>query len=671
MDLKDFIAGFILEAEEHLHSVNRNLVATSEALKEARPEPRAVRELFRSLHTIKGLASMVGADPIVDLSHEMEGILRTADRSGGRISEHALNLLLQGTHAIEERVVVLSKTGITSIPPAPQPLIEALALAQDEKARADTRPEAKVSLPDDILKSLSAADREQIVQAKVTGRRAVLIEFQPSPERASRGLNITAVRERLAKLGDLVKVVPRSSPGAPTGIGFSLLHVTQADNPTLAEAAGVAPETIADVLVTEGAPVAERVPEAASAEQVSEDWAPTDHSSIRVDIRRLDEALEQLSALVVTRSKLARAAADLASRGVDIRELNTVIAENSRQLKRLRAAITEARMVPLSELLQRLPLVARGLTRDSDKSVDVRIQAGSAEVDKSVADKVFPAIVHLVRNAVDHAIEPRDERKRAKKSESATLSIVCDDSSGMNLIVTVTDDGRGIDREAVARKSGRPVARNDEDLLQQICAPGMSTREDVTHTSGRGMGMEIVKRTVETLGGALSLSTTEGKGTTFTLKVPVSVTIVDVLSFVSGDQTFVAPVSMVDEIIEVNPSLVVKAPAPYARGPEPRLIQRRGEAIPFFALDALLGQRAERGETLTPSKALIVHQGRGAFALGVDRMLGQQEVVVRPLDDTLVRVIGMAGATDLGDGRPTLVLDLAGLGMAISQNVTR
>lgn len=664
VDMKDFVAGFLLEADENLHSVNRNLVAASEASKKSLPEPRAVRELFRSLHTIKGLAAMVGAEPIVDISHEMEGILRSADRAGGRISASALDLLLQGTRAIEERIHVVAKQGIAGLPAAPAALIEALVLEQNGASSQPPAQHVQFELPEDVLKSLSAADREQIIQSVDGGKRVVLIDFRPSPELAAQGFNITAVRERLARQGDLIKVVPHASAAAPTGISFCLLVSTEAENASLVESCGGTEDLIRDVKLSRLQPAAATLPVSNSVVEPSPEWAPTDQASIRVDVRRLDEALERLSALVVTRSKLARVAADLSASGVDTRELDVVISENTRQLKRLRAAITVARMVPLTELLQRLPLVVRGLTKDSRKSVNVIIQAGSAEVDKAVADKIFPAVVHLIRNAVDHAIETCDERALAKKPEEATISIICDDSSGSSLMLSVSDDGRGIDREAVARKAGKTPAGSDEELLKQITTPGLSTRDGVTQTSGRGMGMDIVKRTIEVLGGTLAMQTTPGIGTTFTLRVPVSVTIVDVLSFVSGGQTFVTPVSMINEIVEIDPSAVTPLPSTTEQGPETRLIQRRGSAIPMFALDSVLHRRRD---SKVPSKALVIDQGRGAIAFGVDRMLGQQEVVVRPLDEALVRSPGMAGATDLGDGRPTLVLDLATLGASIGQ----
>lgn len=663
VNLKEFVAGFVLEAQEHLHSVGRNLVATSEALKHQKPEPRAVRELFRSLHTIKGLASMVGAEPIVELSHEMEGILRTADRAGGRLSEQALDLLVQGTRAIEERVQRVSKAGTAEMSPAPSKLLEALALAQNPQASSAPIAQAEIVLPDEIQRGLTAADREQVVQALEANRRAVLIEFEPSAEKAQRGLNITSVRDKLSKLGELIKVVPRSTAKAPTGISFILLMVTDADNSGLGQACGSPESSIQEISLNRASSISSPSEGVDAISPVSETWESTDSTSIRVDIRRLDDVLERLSELVVTRSKLSRVAAKLRAQGADVREFDAVIAENSRQLKRLRAAITQARMVPLADLLQRLPLIVRGLTKDSNRSVDVGLKAGTAEVDKAVADQLFPAVVHLIRNSVDHAIEPREERVRLGKPESGTISVKCDDSSGINLILTIHDDGRGIDRHAVAKKANQPVAQNDEELLEQITMPGLSTSEDVTHTSGRGMGMDIVRKTIESLRGSLSLSSRPGEGTTFTLRVPVSITIVDALSFESAGQVYVVPVAMIDEIVDVEPARVVKSPAPKSdRGFEPHLIERRGEAIPLIALDTILQKRGRRD---VPPKALVVSQLRGAIAFGVDRMLGQQEVVIRPLDDELLRVTGLSGATDLGDGNPTLVLDLASLGASL------
>ncbi|HEX4453376.1 MAG TPA: chemotaxis protein CheW, partial [Kofleriaceae bacterium] len=229
------------------------------------------------------------------------------------------------------------------------------------------------------------------------------------------------------------------------------------------------------------------------------------------------------------------------------------------------------------------------------------------------------------------------------------------DTASNQLALVIADDGRGIDREAVAKRAGHAVD-TDAELLDAIVVPGFSTRDVATRTSGRGVGMDVVKKIiVDQLGGQIELHTERGVGTELTLRVPVTIAIVDVFSFSCGPQTFVVPVSVVDEIFELEP-------AQRERLSEIALLQRRGRAMPLVALGALLA--IDRG---TDSKnALVVRRGGAPIAFAVDRMLGRQEVVVRPLEDPLSRAPGIAGATDLGDGKPTLVLDLIELGARMS-----
>jgi two-component system chemotaxis sensor kinase CheA len=347
-----------------------------------------------------------------------------------------------------------------------------------------------------------------------------------------------------------------------------------------------------------------------------------------------------------------------------VRELQEILAENARQLRDLRAAIVRIRMVPVAELLERIPLLVRGLQRDVNRLVRLQLEGGSAELDKSVSERLFPAIVHLVRNAVDHAIETPDERKRRGKPEEGLLRVTCSARSNTRLELSVKDDGRGIDRAAVARKAGVPVPSDDHALLELLCKPGLSTREVITTTSGRGLGMEIVKRVVvDELGGELELATVLGRGTTFTLRVPLTISIVEAFSFECAQQRFVVPVAMVDEIVEVNPSELVRTPGSADGAPEVDVILRRGQAVPMLKLARVFRMA---GDDIHAPKAIVVKRGGASVAFGVDRMLSQQEIVIRPVDDVLLRVPGIAGATDLGDGKPTLVLDL----IALSGSVT-
>jgi two-component system chemotaxis sensor kinase CheA len=318
-------------------------------------------------------------------------------------------------------------------------------------------------------------------------------------------------------------------------------------------------------------------------------------------------------------------------------------------------------MVSVAELLERVPLIVRGMKRTTGKQVRLVIDAGKAELDKAVAERVFPAIVHLVRNAVDHAIEAPEERVSLGKSPEGTITVACFEHSDTQLEIRVSDDGRGIDAANVSRRASRPPPKDTRGLLDLLTLPGLSTLDAATSNSGRGMGMDIVRRiAVEMLGGELSLETTPGRGSSFTMRLPMSISILDSFSFVCGPQSFAVPMAVVDEIIDLDSERIVQTPAPRAAANalDLRLLERRGEAIPLYGLASILQLSAAPGGR---GKAFIIRPQGQALAFAIDRVLGQQEIVVRPVSDPLVRVPGIAGTTDLGDGQPTLVLDLIGL----------
>jgi two-component system chemotaxis sensor kinase CheA len=666
-DTDHFIAGFIAEAEEHLTTANAHLLAIEDATARGQATPRQVRELFRAFHTVKGLAAMVGIDPIVDIAHAMEAVLREADRAAGTLPGGAVELLLRGVRAVEQRVRALAKR--KSVAPAPVELINALNGLRQSEAEARPASAGRSTLAPELWTKLSAAEREQILQGLRAGRRGVVIEFVPTAERSAAGINVTSVRERVAEVAELVKVIPQSVPTsahAPGGLAFALIVLAAAPDEEVAVAATVGPEALTAFALDEAAVAA---PAPSDLDEALTDDELRRRGYVRVEVSRLDDALERLSALVVTQFRLTRAAADLRRAGADTRALALVINENARQLRDLRAAIMRARMVSVAELLERVPLIVRGLSRSTGKTARLEIVTGHAELDKAVAERVFPAIVHLVRNAVDHALETPEQRRAAGKSETGVVTVACVERADNQLELTVSDDGRGIDAAAVARQAGVAVPAGPDALLDLLARPGLSTKSEVTTTSGRGVGMDVVRRiAVDDLHGELSLVTAPGVGTTFSLRIPLSITIVDAFSFVCGGETFVVPVSTVEEIQEVDLTRTVRGPdrRKLPRGEPDRrragraadMMQRRGEAVPVLRLDELFGLPAP---TEARRKAIIVRRNGEPYAFAVDRMLGQQEVVVRPIEDALVRVHGVSGTTDLGDGRPTLVLDLAAL----------
>jgi two-component system chemotaxis sensor kinase CheA len=672
VELREFVTAFLGEAEDLLRTASGSLLAIEAEVRRGRNAPRPLREAFRAVHTLKGLAAMVGIEPIVTLAHRMEAVLRQADRSGGVIGAPAIDALLQGVREIERRVQAVSQG--KAPPEPPQALLDALD-ALDTAAPATPPPPAALALEPALQDKLTGYEREGLAQAVAAGRRALRVDFVPSPARAQAGLNITTVRERMAAVAEIVKVVPRSvpaSPDAPGGLAFTLIVLAAAPDEEIAAAAGLAP----GALVALGAPVpaptpaparaAAAPPRAADApvEAPPPEYDPAAEagqraSVVRVEVSRLDDAMERLSALIVTRFRMTRAVARLAEDGADVRELSALLADTTRGLRDMRAAILRVRMVRVAEVLERIPLLVRGLRRETGKAVRVEMDGGHAELDKAVAERLVPALVHLVRNAVDHAIEPAAERARAGKPEEGTLTISCFQRGNTQLELTVADDGAGVDRAAVARRAGVEPPASDAALLDLLCRPGLSTRSAATTTSGRGMGMDIVRRTVvEELGGELLLRTEPGRGSAFTLRVPLTISIVECFGLESAGRRYVVPVASVEEILDLDGIRRVEGPAPRARHAV-AILERRGEAVPLVALSAVFGLAGD-----PPRKALVVRRAGEPIAFGVDRMTGQHEVVLRSLEDPLVKRPGIAGATDLGDGRPTLVLDLVALGGA-------
>ena len=652
VDLHEFIGGFVVEAEELLATANASLLEIDVAIASGTSKPKAVRELFRALHTIKGLAGMVGVEPIMEIAHALETLIRTADRSGGSLQRGAVEVSLQGVRAIAERVRSVAERR----PPAPAParLIEQIS-GTDASSQDVTAPPA---IATDWDTRLSPSERQQVSQEIGKGIPAWTLAFVPSAEKTERGISIASVRTRLAELGDIVKVSPKTridADGKQAGIAFEILLLSAAPAEQLAEAIADNVETlirIATPVATPVAPLAEPEPEP------EDDGAANriGRSTVRVELERLDELQDQMAALIVSRFRLERELAAQAARGIDVRKFREITDLQARQLRDLRRAILRVRMVRVAEVLEPLALLVRSVARTSHKEVRLELDVRDSELDKAVADRLLPALIHLVRNAVDHAIEPPEARVAAGKPRIGVVRIASSELASKQLELTITDDGRGIDRDAVARRAKREIT-DHQMLLEVLTTPGFSTRDAVTQTSGRGVGMDIVKRVaVQELGGELVLDTKLGVGTTFTLKVPLTIAIVEVFSFECARRAFVVPVAAIEEIFELDDERIM----PPAKRLDQRVavLHRRGRAMPLISLGATLAIDAGS----TAKKALVIRRNGELIAFAIDRMLGRQEVVVRPVDDPLVRAIGIAGATDLGDGRPTLVLDLSELG---------
>ena len=670
-DPADFIAGFIAETEEHLASANANLLAVEAAAAQNQPTPRQIRELFRSFHTVKGLAAMVGVEPIVDLAHAMESVLREADAAAARLPPEAVELLLKAVRAIETRVHALGKG--QPVAAASAKLLDALNGLRQETTPALPR-EGATSLAPELWNKLAPADRVELTQGLAAGRRAFVLRFVPSVEQAAAGVTITSIREKAATVAEVVKVVPQSvaaTADAPPGLAFALLLLADTDGTALAQALGVAAGALTPVLPAPSPP-AVAIDDSLADEGLSEDEQQR-RGVVRVDVARLDDALERLSALVVTQFRLARTLAAMRAAGADVRELSHVVAENGRQLRDLRASIMRARMVSVAELLERIPLLVRGLSRATGKDVRLVLATGNAELDKAVAERIFPAVVHLVRNAVDHAIEAPGRPARRREAGIG--------AADRRLPRTVRQPAgahgdrrrpRGRCRRGRARGPGRPCPRRTRRCWTCWRGPGCRRKPRSPPPAGAASGMDVVRRiAVDELRGELSMRTTPGQGTTFALRIPLSITIVDAFSFVCGG----ADVRRPGGDGRGDSGAGARAHRPRARSPPhaarrrrppPRAARDGDDAAPgrgrarACACDDLLGLEAQRGRA--PARPSWCGARASPSPSRSTACWASKRSSCARWRTAWSRCRASSGTTDLGDGRPTLVLDLLAIG---------
>jgi len=379
---------------------------------------------------------------------------------------------------------------------------------------------------------------------------------------------------------------------------------------------------------------------------------------VRVDLGRLDELMQQVGTLVVSRGRLADQLVHLETLlpVAEWRALQETTLGLERQLRDLRTGVLRMRMVPIGDVFARMQFVVRDLARDLQKQVTLDLRGQDTEIDKFVVERMLDPLVHLIRNAVSHGLETPDERVAAGKLPAGAIALRAT-TTGDLVTIDIEDDGRGIDAELIAMRARAlglldGVAPLDQaQLLQVLCAPGFSTREQADRVSGRGVGMDIVYKTVQELGGTLALATEAGSGTRFTVQLPLTLAILDALLVTAGGQTFAVPLPVVREVIRIQADQI-------SRIEHNELLLYRGGTLPLVRLARRFGLAENTSDA---GFAFIVGSGRGAVGIAVDQLLGRREIVVRPINDPLAQVAGVAAATELGDGRVGLILDTPAL----------
>lgn len=599
--MDELIGEFIAECREGLSRVDEQLVAF-----ERDPSNRErLGEIFRVVHTIKGTCGFFGLARLERLAHAAETLLGVWRDAGSAPTAEGVSTVLASIDRIKEIVAELELSG--SEPRGDDgDLIEALH-------RLVEQPEAPQT----------ASPRQQAREAEVTA--------EDRPEAAADG-----------KAGD--EVLPGAAPvTAASGRDEHGPCAPVAAGPATGAAAGLPPRQ-------EG-------------QKEIESRRAARTGSLRVSVALLEALMGHVSDLVLTRNRLVRLGRD-----VGHPELETALQRLDQITTELRDGIMKARMQPISNAWSGVPRIVRDLSASLGKKVDLVMEGGTTELDRQLLEQIKDPLTHIVRNAIDHGLEPPEERRRAGKPETGRLKLSAAHEGGM-IVVRVADDGRGLNLEKIGRKAVAAGLTTEEALARMtprqiasfIFAPGLSTAEKVTNVSGRGVGMDVVRRNIEDIGGSVEIETWPGKGTMFTITIPLTLAIVPALIVGVGEQRFALPQQGILEIVRCTPGEDRRLEVINGR----RILKLRGELLPVRSLAEILGIADGRGVDTDRGFVLVVEPAGCRFGIVVDAVHDSEEIVVEPIAAVLRNITLFAGTTLLGDGSIAIVLDLKALASAV------
>jgi two-component system, chemotaxis family, sensor kinase CheA len=618
----EFAEDFFAESTEHLQTVRGCLLALEDAgdTRTLLPAHRSAA-LMRSLHTVKGLCGMVGLTDAASIAHGMEEVLRVSDVDRHTPDTATIQLLFDAALALDDCLTAYRNGSGTP------DVTGILRQLQDHVMPHTEAGGVRSDSPDEA-------------------RQNYTFTFAPSQALAARGVGVELVRTRLQSLGDVVRVTPRVAEGGSIVFEFSVL--LEADRAPLDEWRGDGIDWRIEKPLSQ--------PAVAAVEAASEATSLPAARLVRVDLGRLDDLMLLTGELVMIRARLdeniARLRHDRSNAAFAAVEDDNKVLE--RQLRDLRSAVMRVRLVPIGEVFERMRFVARDVARETGKQVRVDNSGGNTEIDKIVVERMLEPLLHLVRNAVSHGIEPAHVRAAAGKDESGLITLRAQ-SAGDQIVIEVIDDGAGLDEErirAIAHDRGVATSHTDGELLQILCTPGFSTKASSDLASGRGVGMEVVLKAVQNVGGDLKLETEKGRGTRFTIRLPLTLMIVDALLVSVAGQIYAIPQPSLREVLQISTEDIVAFE-------NNEVLRYRDGVLPLVRLRSVFAAAvAGAGDK---ANVLVVGNDAQFTGLVADRIIGLREIVVRPVADPLVSVPGIAGAAELSDGSVALILDANGL----------
>lgn len=696
MDLKRFHAIFVEEASEHLETLEAGLIQ----LEQTPDDSELLNSIFRSAHTIKGSSGTVGLPDISKFTHVMEEILESM-RAGELVPDKPMiSTLLEALDMIKEMIAAVANEE---------------DFAFERCHDLITRMNRLQGVQSDETDSASQPDDEKC-EDYGNALNGFLVRFRPPADLFKRGLDPVRIFDELRELGDITSLeaetdeVPRLTDMDPEDLYVTwLLRInTQNDEQAIRNVFEFIEDSseieisllatfnqdkalLGKLLVDEGVVKVDDVLDALSqqkklgeilveqgkvsqntinavlekqASQKADSFKKTVSTSIRVDLKKLDHLVNLVGEMVITHSMFhqvmyGQGEHDSERLGAHSDRVDTIFSQLQRIGKDIQEASMALRMLPIGEVFQRFSRLVRELSATKGKDIELVISGEETELDKGVIEKIADPLVHLVRNAVDHGIEMPDERVAANKRRQAVVSLRAY-QMGDAVYIDVHDDGRGLDREKIVAKAiekgviTTAAGLSDDEIYGLIMLPGFSTADKITDVSGRGVGMDVVKKNIEALNGTIHIKTQKGFGTTMSIRLPLTLAIIDGLTVGIGSEMFIIPITSVVESVRPSRKDVSSV------NEQGIVVNVRGENIPLIKLHHLLDIPSTYHD---PCQAIVVvtqHDNR-KYGLMVDELLGEQQVVLKNLGSATPKVQDIAGGTIMGDGRVALVLDVVGV----------
>ena len=666
LDLTQFHEIFFEESFEALDSMESALLKLSAGEVDA----ELINTIFRVAHSIKGGAATFAFNEVAGFTHVLETLLDQLRAGKRQVRPDIVDVLLRSGDAMRAMLVATQRK-------------EAIDSASVAKLRAELdRIMSEAASPAASGSSATAASSTvaspKSGPAQTPGWR---IKFVPGPDLLRHGNDPLRIIRELATLGKLKISV--DAAGVPTLADLdpevcrlrwnleiqgdieraavqAVFEWAETECELVIERVGGEPDEVAAGAPRAAAPAhAAATSSAASAPaaEASTRSASPDGGSIRVSIEKIDELLNSVGELVITQSVLSQLAAPLEGR--EAGELRSALAQLERHMRALQESVMRVRMLPISFVFNRFPRLVRDLGQRLGKKIELKVTGDTTELDKTVLEKIGDPLVHLVRNSIDHGIEMPEVRAAAGKSEHGTISLHAYHKGG-NVIVEVSDDGGGLRKDKILAKAiERGLVANDAELSDEriqnlIFAPGFSTADVVSDVSGRGVGMDVVRRNINELGGHIQIFSTQGQGSTIRIRLPLTLAILDGQLARVGKEVYVVPIVSIVETIQVTRERVNSV------GSGGQVFRLRDDYLPIVRLHELFDIEPDHTDLLAGLLMIVEADGK-RVGLFVDELMSQQQVVIKSLETNFKQITGLAGATMLGDGRVALILDIPGV----------